>query len=50
MGFIDGDLIESFLDLHRDKQQEVVQGLQVNDESNISVDEPKLVGFSSIQV
>ncbi|XP_035674429.1 DNA damage-binding protein 1-like isoform X1 [Branchiostoma floridae] len=28
-GFIDGDLIESFLDLSRDKMQEVVQGLQV---------------------
>ena len=28
-GFIDGDLIESFLDLHRDKMQEVAQGLQV---------------------
>jgi len=28
-GFIDGDLIESYLDLNRDKMQEVVQGLQV---------------------
>lgn len=28
-GFIDGDLIESFLDLGRDVQQETVQGLQV---------------------
>ena len=28
-GFIDGDLIESFLDLNRDKMQEVVQGQQV---------------------
>ncbi|XP_021371372.1 DNA damage-binding protein 1-like isoform X1 [Mizuhopecten yessoensis] len=28
-GFIDGDLIESFLDLNRDKMQETVQGLQV---------------------
>ena len=28
-GFIDGDLIESFLDLGRDKMQEVVHGLQV---------------------
>lgn len=28
-GFVDGDLIESFLDLSRDKMQEVVQGLQV---------------------
>lgn len=28
-GFIDGDLIESFLDLNRDKMQEVVQALQV---------------------
>ena len=29
IGFIDGDLLESFLDLSRDKMQEVVQGLQV---------------------
>jgi hypothetical protein len=28
-GFIDGDLIESFLDLSRDKMLEVIQGLQV---------------------
>lgn len=28
-GFIDGDLIESFLDLSQDKMLEVVQGLQV---------------------
>ena len=28
-GFVDGDLIESFIDLHRDKMQEVVSGLQV---------------------
>ena len=28
-GFIDGDLIESYLDLNRTKMQEVVQGLQV---------------------
>ena len=28
-GFIDGDLIESFLDLGRDKMQEVVNGLKV---------------------
>ena len=28
-GFIDGDLIESYLDLNRDKMQDVVQGLQV---------------------
>ena len=34
-GFIDGDLIESFLDLSRDKMQEVVQGLQVNGTSQI---------------
>ncbi|CAH2210673.1 jg17461, partial [Pararge aegeria aegeria] len=27
-GFIDGDLIESFLDLSREMQQETVQGLQ----------------------
>jgi len=30
-GFIDGDLIESFLDLGRDKMQEVVHMLQVDD-------------------
>jgi DNA damage-binding protein 1 len=30
-GFIDGDLIESFLDLSREKMQEVAQGLQVTD-------------------
>lgn len=30
-GFIDGDLIESFLDLSRDMQQETVQGLQVRE-------------------
>jgi len=29
IGFIDGDLIESYLDLNRDKMQEIVQGLQV---------------------
>lgn len=28
-GFIDGDLIESFLDLSRDKMKETVQGLEV---------------------
>ena len=28
-GFIDGDLIESYLDLSRDKMQEIVHGLQV---------------------
>ncbi|XP_052756442.1 DNA damage-binding protein 1 [Galleria mellonella] len=30
-GFIDGDLIESFLDLSREKQQETVKGLQIDD-------------------
>ncbi|XP_037294045.1 DNA damage-binding protein 1 isoform X2 [Manduca sexta] len=30
-GFIDGDLIESFLDLSRDVQHETVQGLQIDD-------------------
>ncbi|XP_060805090.1 DNA damage-binding protein 1 [Amyelois transitella] len=30
-GFIDGDLIESFLDLNRDMQQETVKGLQIDD-------------------
>ena len=34
-GFIDGDLIESFLDLSRDKMQEVVQGLQIDDGSGM---------------
>ena len=29
VGFIDGDLIESFLDLSRDTMQEVAHGLQV---------------------
>ena len=29
-GFIDGDLIESFLDLSRDKMSEIIQGLQVS--------------------
>ena len=29
VGFIDGDLIESFLDLSRDKMSDVVHGLQV---------------------
>lgn len=28
-GFIDGDLIESFLDLNRDKMREAVNGLEV---------------------
>lgn len=28
-GFIDGDLIESFLDLSNDKMKEVAEGLQV---------------------
>lgn len=35
VGFIDGDLIESFLDLGRDKMQEVVQGLQIDDGSGM---------------
>lgn len=30
-GFIDGDLVESFLDLSRDKQQETVSKLQIDD-------------------
>jgi DNA damage-binding protein 1 len=28
-GFVDGDLIESFLDLTRDIQKETIQGIQV---------------------
>uniref|UniRef100_A0AAY4BGX3 DNA damage-binding protein 1 n=1 Tax=Denticeps clupeoides TaxID=299321 RepID=A0AAY4BGX3_9TELE len=34
-GFIDGDLIESFLDLGRAKMQEVVSGLQIDDGSGM---------------
>ncbi|GBP22857.1 DNA damage-binding protein 1 [Eumeta japonica] len=37
-GFIDGDLIESFLDLSRDMQQETVQGLQIDDGTGMSRD------------
>lgn len=29
-GFIDGDLVESFLDLNREKMKEAVTGLEVN--------------------
>lgn len=29
-GFIDGDLVESFLDLSQDKMKEVVAGVQVS--------------------
>lgn len=37
-GFIDGDLIESFLDLSRDKMKECVQGLEVKYENkNIAI-------------
>ncbi|XP_077517373.1 DNA damage-binding protein pic [Amblyomma americanum] len=38
VGFIDGDLIESFLDLSRDKMQEVVQGIQMDDGSGMKKD------------
>ncbi|XP_078271020.1 DNA damage-binding protein 1-like [Rhinoraja longicauda] len=34
-GFIDGDLIESFLDLSRPKMQEVAAGLQIDDGSGM---------------
>ncbi|MBN3294965.1 DDB1 protein, partial [Amia calva] len=34
-GFVDGDLIESFLDLGRTKMQEVVSGLQIDDGSGM---------------
>ncbi|KAG7298167.1 DNA damage-binding protein 1 [Plutella xylostella] len=34
-GFIDGDLIESFLDLNREMQQETVVGLQIDDGSGM---------------
>ncbi|KAL3841910.1 hypothetical protein ACJMK2_019999 [Sinanodonta woodiana] len=37
-GFIDGDLIESFLDLNRDTMAEVVQGLQIDDGSGMKRD------------
>ncbi|XP_071054441.1 DNA damage-binding protein 1 [Onthophagus taurus] len=37
-GFIDGDLIESFLDLSPDKMKEVAEGLQITDESNMKQD------------
>jgi DNA damage-binding protein 1 len=37
-GFIDGDLIESFLDLSRDKMFEVTQGLQIDDGSGMKRD------------
>lgn len=37
-GFIDGDLIESFLDLSRPKMAEVVQGLQISDGSGMKTD------------
>ncbi|WAR03144.1 DDB1-like protein [Mya arenaria] len=37
-GFIDGDLVESFLDLSRDKMGEVVQGLQIDDGSGMKRD------------
>ncbi|KAK7098349.1 DNA damage-binding protein 1-like isoform X2 [Littorina saxatilis] len=37
-GFIDGDLIESFLDLTREKMAEVVQGLQIDDGSGMKRD------------
>ncbi|XP_060580249.1 DNA damage-binding protein 1-like [Ruditapes philippinarum] len=37
-GFIDGDLIESFLDLSREKMAEVVQGLQIDDGSGMKRD------------
>ena len=34
-GFIDGDLIESFLDLSTDKMKEVSNGLQLDDDTGI---------------
>jgi len=30
VGFIDGDLVESFLDLKRDKMEQVVKGLDIS--------------------
>jgi len=38
VGFIDGDLIESYLDLNRDKMAEVVQGLQLDDGTGMKRD------------
>lgn len=35
---MDGDLIETFLDLSREKMGEVVKGLQVTDGSGMKVD------------
>ena len=37
-GFVDGDLIETFLDLSREKMAEVVKGLHVTDGSGMKVD------------
>jgi DNA damage-binding protein 1 len=37
-GFIDGDLIESFLDLSREKMQEVAAGLTIDDGSGMRRD------------
>ncbi|XP_077558107.1 DNA damage-binding protein 1-like [Haemaphysalis longicornis] len=37
-GFIDGDLIESFLDLSREKMQEVAQGIRIDDGSGMKRD------------
>ncbi|XP_046628743.1 DNA damage-binding protein 1 [Neodiprion virginianus] len=37
-GFVDGDLIESFLDLSRDKMAEVAMGLQIDDGSGMKKD------------
>nr|CAG4640606.1 EOG090X00HD [Eulimnadia texana] len=37
-GFIDGDLIESFLDLSRDKMAEVSHGLQIDDGTGMKKD------------
>lgn len=38
IGFIDGDLIESFLDLPRDKMQEVVSGLVMEESNGVKKD------------
>ncbi|TRY64004.1 hypothetical protein TCAL_00788 [Tigriopus californicus] len=37
-GFVDGDLVETFLDLDRDHMAEVFQGLQINDGSGMKQD------------
>ena len=42
-GFIDGDLIEAFLDLSNDKMREVVAGLQVKNNSTLNSSLPHFI-------